>query len=189
MHVSVSPRVVAAPWEREALEGQRRTFVGYESDVRPEQGPIDLYLSRWPSRVVTWNRQRQLFQITDRDVPGFRELVYQYDAPPDPAAGEPRGPEELAAMIEAGDTTVTRVWRDFDYEFVRRRMREASEYLSMGDERYLARVMEKNRRRQKRDNHARAGNMAARMNEIKRYLPTLAGEEKQHLFTGTSFTH
>jgi hypothetical protein len=186
------PRIVAAPWEREAREGSRRIEVGLEAGVEPERGPVDLYRSRWPERFVTWNYSRQLFEIGSYEDLGFREFVFLYDAPPDPDSGEARGPEELCAMIEAGDMSITRVFRHFDYEFVKRRLTEAMEYDAMNrDSSKLAdSVLNANRAIVTRNNKDVASRQAAKMGEIRRYLPRLAGEKKIPLVAvGTTLTH
>lgn len=187
-HVTVSHRQVAPPWARPALEGLRSTYVGRESYVEPEPGVLALYRSVWPTRDVTWDSKRQLFVITDRADAGWREFVYEYDAPPDPETGAPVSPEELAAMIESGRHGAWKCFVPFDYRFVRRRMREAMEYLSLGSVRYAAKVADKNTRLGKSWIRDRVNHSVSRLNEIKRYLPVFAGEEKQHLFTGANLT-
>jgi hypothetical protein len=184
------PRIVAAPWEQAAKKGSRRIEIGLEAGVLPERGPVDLYRSRWPERFVTWNYSRQLFEIGSYEDLGFREFVFLYDAPPDPD-GNPRGPEELCAMIESGDMTITRVFRDFDYAFVKRRLMEAMEFDAMNrDSAKLAdQVIGANRSIVTRNNKDVASRQAARMGEIRRYLPRLAGEKKIPLVAGANFTH
>lgn len=147
---------------------------------------LELYRSRWPTRDVGWDAKRQLFVITDSNDPGWREFVYEYDAPPDPETGVPRSPEEIAAMIESGAHGATRCFVPFDYRFAHRRMREAMEFTELGVRRYAEKIADKNDRIRKSWVRARAGHMAAGWNEIKRYLPVFAGEEKQHLFTGAT---
>ena len=188
-HIVVRPRFVLPPWETEKRD--LANFVGLEDRVLPERGPLELYRSRWPERFVTWNRARQLFEIGSYDDAGWREFVFLYDAPPDPTSGIPRSPEALAAMIEAGDASVRKVFRDFDYEFVRRRLREAMEYDAINrDSAKLAdQVLDANRSIIKRDTKDRASRQAARMGEIRRYLPTLIGEDKIPMVTGANFTH
>ena len=94
-------------------------------------------------------------------------------------------------MIEAGDMTVTKVFRDFDYEFVKRRLLEAMEYDAMNrDSAKLAdSVLNANRAIVSRNNKDVASRQAARMGEIRRYLPRLAGEKKIPLVAGANFTH
>lgn len=183
------PRVVAPPWERERLEGSRTTYVSDEDYVAPEPGPLALYLSVFPTRTVGWNRQRQMFEITDSAAPGWRDLVCELDAPPDPVSGTPRTPEEVAAMIESGSYDVRQVFRHFDYAFVNQRIREAFEYRHDGSIRYTDRVLERNRKRTRRRHRAVASNMAAGLNEIRRYFPVLAGEgSKAPLVPGADFS-
>ncbi len=191
LHVEVRPRVVAPPWEREAKDGERTTFVGLEACVTPERGPLELYQSRWPERYVVWNRPRQLFEIRSHTDAGWREFVFLYDAPADPTSGVPHSPEALAQMIEAGDLSIRKVFRDFDYEFVHRRMREAMEYdeINRSSRILTQQVLAANRAIQTRDNKDLAARQAARLGEIRRYLPTLVGDEKIPLVPGASFTH
>lgn len=170
------PRVVAPPWERERIEATRPVSVGVEDYVEPEAGPLALYLSVFPTRTVSWNRQRQMFEITDSLAPGWRDLVCTLDAPPDPVSATPRSPEEVAAMIESGSLDVRQVFRHFDYEFVNRRIREWFEFRHDGSVRYTDRLMARNRARTRRRHRAVAGNMAAGLNEIRRYFPVLAGD-------------
>lgn len=185
--VTVSNRRVAPPWLREQIEGMRSTYVGRESRVVPDAGALELYRSKFPTRFVEWDVKRQLFVIKDTRDAGWREFVFEYDAPPDPETGEPVSPEELAAMIESGRYGAYKCFIPFDYRFVRRRMREASELESMGEKRYAEKVHAKNVARDKSWSRGIASRNAARMNEIKRYLPVFAGGEKQHLFTGANF--
>lgn len=171
------PRVVAPPWERERLEQTRPVSVGVEDYVEPDAGPLADYLSAFPTRAVRWHRARQMFEITDSEAPGWRDLVCELDAPPDPVSGTPRSPEEVAALIESGDYDVRQVFRHFDYTFVHRRIRERLEYRADGSSaRYTDRVSARNRARTRRRHRAVASNMAAGLNEIRRYFPVLAGE-------------
>lgn len=187
-HVIVSPRYVAPPWEREAIEGARSTYVGRESDVMPDPAVFDLYRSRWPTRNVTWNVKRQLFEITDSADAGWREFVFEYDSPPDPGSGQPVSPEALAEMVQSGKGDVYKVFVPFDYRFVRRRMREASDFLEMGSRKYAEKVAGQNEQIRKSWVRDRVNFSVPRYNEIKRYLPVFAGGEKQHLFTGATLT-
>jgi hypothetical protein len=184
------PRIVAAPWEREIREGQRSTWVGIEDCVSPEIGPVDLYRSRWPERFVVWNRSRQLFEIRSFTDAGWREFVFEYDAPPDPD-GMAIETDQLAQMVVAGDPTVRRVFRDFDYAFVRRRLIEAMEFdeMNRSSARLTDSIMEANRKLDKKRIKDVAARQAARMGEIRRYLPRLIGEEKIPLVPGANFTH
>lgn len=177
--VTVRPRVVAPPWEREALDGSRSTWVGREAEVVPEAGPLELYRARFPTRAVSWHVPRQLFVITDSGVPGWREFVCELDAPPDPERGTPRSPEELAAMVEAGDFAVTRVFRHFDYVYVHRRLREAFEFVADGPERYTHKIADRNRALTRSRTRSVAHRNAAALNEIRRYYPVLAGDGKK----------
>jgi hypothetical protein len=170
------PRVVAPPWERERIEGSRKTFVGVEDYVRPDDGPLDLYLSAFPTRHVGWNRRRQMFEITDAAAPGWREIVCELAAPPDPVSGTPRSPEEVAALVESGSMDLRQVFRHFDYEFVNQRIREWFEFREDGPAKYTDRISARNRARTRRRHRAVAANTAAGLNEIRRYLPLLAGE-------------
>lgn len=184
--VTVSHRTVARPWDRARLEGQRTTFVGREANVRPDPLALALYRRRWPTRDVAWDAKRQLFVITDRTDPGFREFVFEYDAPTD--SGEPITEEELYLMVTSHAPGIYRVFVPFDYAFVRRRMKEADEYLELGSARYAEKVEEGNERIQRSWVRDRVNYGVPRLNEIKRYLPLLAGGEKQHLFTGADLT-
>jgi len=185
---SARPRVVAPPWEREKLDGQRSTYVGREAHVEPEIGPVELYRSRWPTRVVGWNVSRQLYMITDLKDLGWREFVCELDAPPDPESGEPRSPEELAAMVESGDYSVVKVFRDFDYAFVNQRMREAMEFNELGTRRYADKIAGKNRQLVRGHTHDYARRNAARMNEHKRHFFPAEDGSRAVQIPGTHFT-
>jgi hypothetical protein len=176
MHITVASRMVARPWDRARVEGTRAISVGLEDYLEPEPGPLARYLSAWPTRRVRWHRQRQVWEITDRADPAWRELVSELDAPPDPATGEARSMEELAAMVQAGSHAVVRVFRHFDYPFVLQRLHEREQFERHGSEGYGDAVMEANRKHAQRPFRANAHKRAAVLADTRRWWPVLAGD-------------
>lgn len=178
MRVTVTPRVVAAPWDATRVRAGRATAVGLEANVCPEPGPLAEYQSVFPHRYVAWSREHQLFEIrhvdpeegTDERI----ELVFRLAAPPDPETQLPRTEEELAELAKQRDPSIVRVFRDFDYAFARQRLREAYTFTSLGLVRYNAERTRQRQRLEQSRTRGVAGEMAAAFNDIKRWMPTLA---------------
>jgi hypothetical protein len=168
MQASVRPRYVAPPWERD-LYAARRVRVDQEADVAPESGPVALYRSVWPERYVVWNVKRQLFEIRQRNPDTGAdervELVFAYDAPPNPDTGLLRSLEELEEMVRQGHPSLVRVYQPFDYEFVRRRLRERTEFLAAGLKHYSRRVTGRNRQTATTRRRSVAREQAARIGD------------------------
>jgi hypothetical protein len=187
------PRVVSNPWIRHKLAGTRSTRVGREAYVSPEPGPAAEYLSVWPSRRISWDLARQLFVITDVDALGWREFVVDWAEWPDPVSDEDELEiEKLLGHLPQHTDKGQKHFGSFapiSYSYVRRRLRERQEFLTLGSAKYSDSIAEKNRQVGKRRIHAVAGDNAARLKEIRRWIPTLAGEERIPLVPGFSFTH
>lgn len=143
-----------------------------EDYVEPDACALDLYLSVFPDRIVRWNRVKQLFEIRQSDDVGESriEFVFQYDAPPNPITGKELDEFELARLIEKQSPILEKCFRAFDHEFVRQRLRERTEYLHDGAEKYNQRIAERNRRRWKRLLRGVISEAAARIGENKHYL-------------------
>jgi hypothetical protein len=173
MHLTVSPRYVAAPWETETLKRN----VGLEDHVEPERGPVDAYRSVFPDRAVTWNRDYQLFEITQKDgVTGEEsriELVFYWDAEP-LEDGTERTSEEIADMVSRGGEGCVRRFMDFDYRFVERRLKERMEFLEKGALRYQRRLADRNAAKGERLMKGFAHDLAAVLGEGRRWLPAIA---------------
>jgi hypothetical protein len=187
------PRCAPTPWESHVLAATRSTRVGREARVSPDAGPLALYLSAFPTRRVDWDRKRQLFVITDRRAPGWREFVLEWVKWPDPVS-ETDDVElqkvlgHLPQLIDEGD----RYFGSFaplSYAYVHKRMRERQEFHKLGSNKYAESIAAKNRAIGKRRIRATALNNAARLNEIRRWFPVLSGTgEKIPLVPGFSFT-
>lgn len=178
--VEVRPRVVALPWERE-LYGYRPTRVLDEDGVQPEAGPLAEYQTVFPDRYVVWNRKRQLWEVRqlnrETGLDERYEFIFWFDTPPNPLTGEKRSEDEIADMIEGRSPELLRVFRNFDHDFVRERLRQRAEY-NANRATYSSKMAERNRRAVASRIRDKKRNAAAQLNEVKRYLPTLAGEEK-----------
>jgi hypothetical protein len=187
------PRVVSNPWVRHKLAGTRSTRVGREAYVSPEPGPVQDYLSVWPSRRVSWDVKRQLFVITDVDALGWREFVVDWAAWPDPASDEDELEiEKLLGHLPQHTDRGQRYFGNFahlSYAYAWKRMRERQDFLELGSARYSDKIAEKNRQVGKRRIRATAGDNAARLKEIRRWIPALAGEDRIPLVPGFNFTH
>lgn len=179
--VEVRPRAVALPWEREAFFGHRRTRVDAEDGLQPEPGPLHEYQAIFPDRYVVWNRKRQLWEIRQLNratgLDERYEFLFFFEAPPDPITGKPRTEDELALMIEERSPELLQVYRPFDHHFVRERLRQRAEYLE-NPATYSTRVAARNRARMVSRIREKKNNAAAQLNEVKRLLPTLAGEDR-----------
>jgi hypothetical protein len=184
MNIRVGPRKVALPWEN--AMGSAPARVCREGDVQPDRGPLEMYQSVFPDRYVKWEPRRQLWEIRQRNpFTGFDErveLIFEWAAPPDPETGEPRTAEELAYMLENRHPSLTKVYAPFDYEFVRRRLRERLDFLLLGTEKYQQRITARNRRRQRSRLGDVAREMAAGLNEIKRWLPVLETAQREGVY-------
>lgn len=176
--ISVRPRTVAARWEREAYYGHRSTRVEAEDYVEPDPGPLELYRSTWPERYLRWDRRRQLWEIRqvnpDSGADERVELVFYYDAPPDPEIRVPRSAGEIAAMIEAKAPELEKCFMPLGYPFVHRRLAERQQFLADGVKKYDRRVAERNRARQRTVLQDVAREQAAALGELRRWLPVLA---------------
>lgn len=168
--ITVGPRIVAAPWELEQRTA-RRAWVGYEAEVTPEAGPLALYYAAFPERRVSWNRYHQLFEITG---PGYQELVFWWDAEPEPDSAFTA--EQIAEMVDSDQGRVVRRFMAFDYPYVLRRLREAWEYEQLGAaraRRLVRRIADHNanvQRRVLKDTHELVEDW---MRDDRRYLPEL----------------
>jgi hypothetical protein len=160
--------------------------------VQPEPGPLEEYLSAWPSRRVSWDVSRQLFLITDVDALGWREFVVDWVQWPDPVSDENEIElEKLLGHLPQHTDKGERYFGSFrplSYQYAWKRMRERQEFFELGSARYSDRIAEKNRQIGKRRIRATAGDNAARLKEIRRWIPTLSGEEKIPLVQGFNFT-
>lgn len=187
-----NPRRVATPWDTHKLAATRSTRVGREARVLPDAGPLALYLSAFPTRSVGWDRRRQLFVITDRAAPGWREFVLEWVKWPDPVSDQ--DDEELAKILGHLPQLVDEGERYFgsfaplSYAHVRKRIGERQEFYKLGSAKYSDKIAAKNRAIGKKRIHAVAGDNAARLNEIRRWFPALAGGKKTPLVPGHSFT-
>lgn len=178
--VDVRARVVAAPWERDALG--RCVAVGREADVRPEAGPLELYLSAFPHRYVLWNVERQLWEIRQVNPESGAdervEFLFYYDAPPD-ETGHVWSEEELAQMIGSNDRRLVKCYQPFDYEFVRQRIRDRFEFHAEGAARLTDRRMARNRRRQMLRMTQGAQEMEYLLKHDRRWLGVLERAQRQ----------
>lgn len=189
----VRPRRVSPPWIRKRLEGTRSVTVGREANVRPDPGPTEAYERAFPTRYIVWDPWRQLFAIYDRAAPGWREFVAEFVPAPmpdddDEAEEVERSIGHLPRHVDQGQLYVG-VFAQVTYPFVAKRMKERLEFLELGSRRYAEKIADKNRAIGKRRIRATASDNAARLNEIRRYLPVLAGSgEKIPLVAGFNFT-
>lgn len=176
---TVAPRYVAAPWELEQRTG-RRTRVGLEDHVSPEPGPVELYRSVWPDRYVSWNRDRQRFELLSERDPGYSEDVFFWDAEPGrDVDGNPVefSPEEIAEMVDSGDGRAVKRFLPFDYALVNRRIQEAWEFNALGANRsrkLLRRIGDHNAGVARRHRRAQDEMWEDWSKEDHRYLPELA---------------
>lgn len=151
--------------------------VGYEGHVAPDPGPLELYRSVFPGRYVIWNAARQCFEIRERSGSEDRRVEFVADM-----VEEPPDPDALDARARK-----VRVFRPFDYEFVRQRMRERYEYEVEGADRYTDKILERNRKLTNGRLRTVANDNAARIGEVRRYLPTLDGDSKIPMVAGCDF--
>lgn len=78
-------------------------------------------------------------------------------------------------MMGQGDHGLSRVYRPFDYEFVRERRRQRQEWLALrGKARVSAIVADRNAALRRSRQHDIAREMAAGLNDLRRYLPVIA---------------
>lgn len=169
--ITVGPRIVAAPWELKQRTA-RRVWVGTEAEVAPEPGPLALYRSAFPHRRVTWNRFHQLFEIVDDD--GFQELVFWWDAKPEP--DREFDAEQIAQMVEDRDGRPVRRWSAFDYAFVWRRIRELWEFNAQGtkrEQKLVRRILDHNANVERTALRVQRQNVEDWMRDDRRYLPEL----------------
>jgi hypothetical protein len=181
--VTVSPRVVAKPWEWDACRSGRTVIVGREADVAPDPGVLAEYRTTWPHRYVVWDAAEQLWEVRQvnpltGDDESYEHL-FLWDAPPDEKGGL-LSPDELErrihmAMMGRDDHGLTQTYRPFDYEFVRERRRQRHEWLGLrGKQRMSAIIADRNAALKRSKMRGLVSEMAAGLNEIKRYLPVLA---------------
>lgn len=142
-----------------------------------ETGPLAEYLSVFPYRSVRWDARRQLWAVWETDPNTGEEwrveLVFYYDAPPH-IDGSPRTPEQVADLVARSHPSVFKAYRPFDYPFVRQRLRERYEFQRLGPTRYQQQHEDRNRRLERRVVRQAASEAAARLAEIRRYLPVIA---------------
>jgi hypothetical protein len=182
MRVSVRSRRVLRPWERDQSGAMnRRVRVNREANVQPDAGPLALYQSVFPDRYVRWEPKRQLWEIRQRNqFTGFDErveLVFDELEEPEKELKEIVTQNDLEELLEREAPATYRVFKPFDYAFVRRRLRERFDYLRMGTERYNREVTKRNRMRSTMKTREIAHEMAAGIKEIRRWIPVL--EEMQ----------
>jgi hypothetical protein len=175
----VAPRRVAPPWERERLEGSRSIKVGRESHIRPDPGPAAEYRRIFPTRSIGWDHWRQLFVITDRAAPGWREFVLEMTPAPmpeDPAEQEAleRAIEHLPRITDQGQLMVG-IFAPLTYAYVERRARERQEFLRLGAKKYAATIADRNRAIGKKRLKQTAADNGARLREIRRWFGPLSG--------------
>jgi hypothetical protein len=152
----------------------------------PSQTALELYQNVWPERYLKWDAKRGMYQIrqvnpdtgTDERV----ELVFEY-AITDEAVlkqmdllDEQTQERVKAAMIESRSPVLSKVYRPFDMQFVKRRLKERSEFLSMGARRYSEALYKRNATI--RDNRLRSAlsELGYFFKHEKRHFPVLAGE-------------
>lgn len=180
LHVShVDLRRVAAPWDRQRLEGARSTRVGREAHVRPDPGPAAAYRRVFPTRTIGWDHWRQLLVIHDRTAPGWREFVMEMLPAPMPEdEAEARELEKsighLPRIVDQGQLMVG-CYAPLTYAYVERRARERQEFHRLGSAKYAKAIAEQNRAIGKRRLRAVAADNAARLNEIRRWFGPLSG--------------
>lgn len=180
LHVShVDLRRVAAPWDRKRIEGSRSTRVGREARVLPDPGAAEAYLRIFPARSIGWDHARQLFVITDRTAPGWREFVMELMPAPMPEDEQEEAALEqsiahLPRIIDQGQLMVG-CFTPLTYAFVEKRARERMEFLALGSRKYAAQIAERNRAIGKRRIRATAQDNAARLREIRRWFGPLSG--------------
>jgi hypothetical protein len=136
--------------------------VGREDYVRPEPGPLALYLSVFPERTVRWHARRQCFEITQHNpVTGADERVELVD--------------EIVEQTdpETGRRFMARVYRPFDYPFVRQRLRDWYDLRSQGTTQRTAARARRNDRLAERRVRSVGGEMAQGFKEIRRWIPAL----------------
>lgn len=155
---------------------------------QPEAGPLELYQRHFPGRVVEWDGRRELWAIYEvhGDHKDRVEFVFDWYHPPRPGGVE-YTEEEIGDLVMRGVPTVVRRFRPFDYRFVNERIRNRSELQSQGSQRYMQGMRERNQRRRSSLLRGTAAEGAAYINEMKRYLPTLAGESPVPLVVGANF--
>lgn len=186
------PRAVPSPWESHKLRATRSTSVGREARVVPDAGPLALYLSAFPTRRVEWDVKRQLLVVYDRAAPGWREFVLEWVKWPDPVSDD--DDEELKKILGHLPQFIDQGERYFgsfaplSYAYVRKRMQQRAEFHALGSAKYSDKIAEKNRAIGKRRIRSVALDNAARLNEIRRWFPALAGGKKTPLVPGLSFT-
>jgi hypothetical protein len=181
--VTVSPRVVAKPWEWEACRSGRTVIVGRESDVLPDPGALEEYRATWPHRYVQWDAAEQLWEVRQHNpLTGedeHYEHLFLWDAPPDEQGGL-LSPSDLErrihlAMLGRDDHGLTQTFRPFDYEFVRERRRQRYEWLTLrGKQRVSAIIADRNAALKRSKQRDVVREMAAGLNDLRRYLPVIA---------------
>jgi hypothetical protein len=181
--ITVSPRVVAKPWEWDACRSGRSVIVGAEGWVDPDPGALAEYQTTWPHRRVVWDAEAQLWEVRQQNpLTGedeHYEHLYLWDAPPDERGGL-LSPDDLErrihlAMIGRDDHGLTQTYRPFDYEFVRERRRQRFEWLGLrGKQRVSAIIADRNAALKRSKVRDVARNFAAAMGDIRRWIPVLA---------------
>lgn len=191
----VAPRRVAPPWERARLEGSRSIRVGRESHIRPDPGPAAEYLRIFPTRSIGWDHWRQLFVITDRTAPGWREFVLEMTPAPMPEDEEERiqlekAIEHLPRIVDQGQLMVG-LYAPLTYEYVAKRARERQEFLRLGPAKYAKVIADRNRAIGKRRIKQTAADNGARLREIRRWFGPLSGtgEKIPQVPVGVDLSH
>lgn len=157
--------------------------VGRIGDRTPEPGPLEEYQKVFPERYVQWEPFRQLWEIRQvNPVTGHDErveLVFHYVVRPDVWENLPPGIRGLGKdVVTAYLTTVSpgstvKMYRPFDYEFVRQRIREWYELRNDGAEKLVNHAVDQNEKRFRQVKRHVAGEIAAGFGEIRRWIPAL----------------
>lgn len=154
---------------------------------KPPRGPLELYRRTFGEhRYVTWEPHRQLWQVRQRNpISGKDErvaLVFYYDALAADDLADATGvsrDEARALLVMNRHHSVRKLYRPFDYEWVRERLQERREFLRTDVEGYNRQLLDENERRWHQIRRRIAGEVAAGFGELRRWLPVLAKAREQ----------
>lgn len=157
--------------------------VGRIGDRTPEPGPLEEYQKVFPERYVQWDAYRQLWEIRQLNpVTGHDErveLVFTYVVREDVWQDLPPGVRGLGKdVVTAYLTTVqpgstVKMYRPFNHEFVRERIRQWYELRHEGAAGIVNAVIDENEKRFDQVKRYVSADMAASFGEIRRWIPSL----------------
>lgn len=143
------------------------------------RGPLLAYLRQFPGRRVEWNRERQVFEVRERNrrtgVDERVALVFYYDVEGYVTpGGAPPTADHVAQMIDTRDNRLRKFFRPFDQRYVDMTCLDWIMFERLGSEGFVDRVLANNRRVWEGKKKEAADTLADGWGEMRRWFPVLA---------------